>query len=110
VVPFGLTNAPAVFCAMMNRIFGPLLDVCVIAHMDDVVGYSKSIEDHIEHLKRFFKLLTQHCLFLKLVKCTFMQPEVEFCGHIVGVHGLRLTENKIKAMQARPNQQMCGRI
>jgi hypothetical protein len=51
VVPFGLSNAPAVFCAIINRIFGPLLDVCIIAYMDDIIMYSTDIIAHREHLR-----------------------------------------------------------
>jgi hypothetical protein len=73
-----------------------------MAFMDDIIVYSKGIKEHIEHLKWFFELLKQHGLFLKLSKCALLQKEVEFCGHVVGVDGLRLADDKVKAMQARP--------
>jgi hypothetical protein len=70
VVPFGLSNAPAVFCALMNRIFGLLLDICLIAYIDDIIVYSKTREDHHTHLTRFCDRLKQHDMFLKLIKCS----------------------------------------
>ena len=69
VMPFGLTNAPATFQALMNTIFQPLLRKCVLVFVDDILIYSKSLTEHLEHLTQVFNILNQHQLYLKKSKC-----------------------------------------
>ena len=102
VVPFGLTNAPAAFSAMINRIFGDLFDVYVISYLDDIIIFSKSAEDHKRHLTEVFNRMRSHKLFVKLSKCEFMKEEVHFCGHIVGVYGISLDQDKVAAIKQTP--------
>jgi len=73
VMPFGLTNAPATFQALMNTIFQPLLRKCVLVFVDDILIYSKSLTEHLEHLTHVFNILNQHQLYLKKSKCSFAQ-------------------------------------
>ena len=102
VVPFGLANAPAVFCSMMNRIFGQYLDVFLICYLDDIVVYSTTVDEHLVHLGKVFELLETHKLFLKPSKCSFFQDSVTFCGHDITATGIRIAQDKIQAMTARP--------
>ena len=69
VILFGLTNAPAAFMDLMNRIFQPYLDQFVIVFIDDILIYSSSKEDHEEHLRVFLQILREHQLYAKLSKC-----------------------------------------
>lgn len=81
VMPFGLTNAPATFQALMNTIFQPLLRKCVLVFMDDILIYSKTLSEHLEHLHQVFSLLQQHQLYLKQSKCSFAQQSLESWAH-----------------------------
>ncbi|KAI5323243.1 hypothetical protein L3X38_032315 [Prunus dulcis] len=81
VMPFGLTNAPATFCTLMNKVFHPFLDKFVVVYIDDIVVYSNSLEEHLEHLQKVFQVLRENQLYVKREKCSFVQEEVEFLGH-----------------------------
>ena len=71
VMPFGLTNAPAAFMDLMNRIFKEFLDQFVIVFIDDILVYSKSLEEHELHLTRVLQTLKEHALYTKFSKCEF---------------------------------------
>ena len=102
VVPFGLCNSPATFMACMNRIFGALYDNCVIAYVDDILIYSKTVEEHMKHLDQVLGLLAKHSLYAKPSKCTFGASRVEFCGTDVSTEGIQLARNKLEALFAFP--------
>ena len=68
---FGLTNAPAVFIDYMNRIFQSYLDKFVVVFMDDILVYSKTEQEHAEHLRLVLQALRERKLYAKLSKCEF---------------------------------------
>ena len=72
VLPFGLTNAPATFQSMMNDIFRPHLSRFVLVYLDDILIYSKTPEEHIEHVRIVLSLLRKHRFYALKKKCTFM--------------------------------------
>ena len=80
VMPFGVTNAPSQFMHMMNDVLSGYLDVFVLVFLDDILVYSKTVEEHAEHLRKVFDALRKHRLFAKASKCTFLVREVEFLG------------------------------
>ncbi|XP_058766746.1 uncharacterized protein LOC131640358 [Vicia villosa] len=82
VMPFGVTNAPAVFMDYMNRIFQPYLDQFVVIFIDDILVYSRSPEEHVEHLRIVLSTLREKQLYAKFSKCEFWLSEVSFLGHV----------------------------
>lgn len=70
-MPFGLRNAPAIFQRFINDVLRPVLDICVFAYLDDIIIFSKSLNHHIEDVKRVLQLLMDNGLRCKLKKCEF---------------------------------------
>ena len=98
VKPFGLTNAPAVFMDLMNRIFSPYLDRFVVVFIDDILVYSRDETEHAEHLRLVLQILRDKQLYAKFSKCEFWLREVSFLGHVVSASGIRVDPNKISAI------------
>ena len=99
VMPFGLKNAPPTFQRLMNKVLKEYLDDFVIVYIDDILIYSKTYEEHLEHLEKVFERLREANLMIKLKKCKFCMPNVEFLGHIVGRDGLQPDPTKIDKMR-----------
>ena len=70
-MPFGLTNALATFMDLMHRVFQPYLDRFVLVFVDDILIYSKSEEEHEDHLRVVLKALRDHQLYAKFSRCEF---------------------------------------
>jgi len=71
-MPFGLTNASATFCTLLNKVFAPFFDRFVVVYLDDIVIYSKTLEEHVGHLPRVFRTLRDNELYVKKEKCSFL--------------------------------------
>ena len=99
VMPFGLTNAPAIFMDLMNRVCRPFLDKSVIVFIDDILVYSRTIEDHRRHLREVLDTLRKEKLYAKFSKCEFWLREVQFLGHLVGMDGIKVDPAKIEAVK-----------
>lgn len=99
VMPFRLTNAPAVFMDLMNRVCKPYLDKFVIVFIDDILIYSRSKEEHTEHLKAILTLLREDKLYAKFSKCDFWIEKVQFLGHVIDSKGIHVDPAKIEAVK-----------
>ena len=102
VMSFGLTNAPAVFMELMNRVFKEFLDTFVIVFIDDILVYSKSEADHEIHLRKVLTILRAQQLYAKFSKCEFWLSEVAFLGHVVSSKGITVDPAKIEAVMRWP--------
>ncbi|XP_042032774.1 uncharacterized protein LOC121779504 [Salvia splendens] len=102
VMPFGLTNAPSTFQSAMNCIFQPLLRKSVIVFFDDILVYSPTVELHAAHLRQVLSTLADNQFFVKLSKCSFCSPTVDYLGHLITEGHLKADPAKIEAMVAWP--------
>ncbi|KAL0539731.1 hypothetical protein IC582_023947 [Cucumis melo] len=98
VMSFGLTNAPAVFMDLMNRVFREFLDTFVIVFIDDILIYSKTEAEHEEHLRMVLQTLRDNKLYAKFSKCEFWLKQVSFLGHVVSKDGVSVDPAKIEAV------------
>ncbi|GBG86929.1 hypothetical protein CBR_g44383 [Chara braunii] len=99
VMPFGLTNAPATFQATMTNEFRAMLDRFVLVYLDDILVYSRTLEDHLGHLRRVLETLRRAKYKAKRDKCEFVRQELEYLGHFVTPEGISPLSDKIQAIQ-----------
>ena len=102
VLPMGLCNAPGTFMQLMNDTFRDMLDRSVLVFLDDILIFSKTREEHLQHLEAVLARLRDNKLYAKLSKCEFMREEVEFLGHRLGVNGLAVSPDKVSAVRDWP--------
>lgn len=102
VMPFGLSTAPATFQRMMNTIFFDLLDRGVLVYLDDVLIYSKTVEEHVELLDKVFSLLQLNKLYLKEKKCSLFLEQINFLGHVISQNGVSMESGKLEVVQSWP--------
>nr|GFC55152.1 putative reverse transcriptase domain-containing protein [Tanacetum cinerariifolium] len=102
VMPSSLTNAPAVFMDLMNRVFHEFLDKFNIVFIDDILVFSKSKEEHEDHLCTVLQILRQEKLYAKFSKCEFLLSSVTFLGHIVSAEGITMDPAKVEAITKWP--------
>eukprot|EP00923_Selenidium_pygospionis_P042587 GHVN01073599.1.p1 GENE.GHVN01073599.1~~GHVN01073599.1.p1 ORF type:complete len:499 (-),score=36.13 GHVN01073599.1:1844-3205(-) len=99
VMPFGLVNAPMLFQRMMDEVLRPLRYKGVLVYIDDIIIYSKTIEEHKKILCETAKLINSAGLKLNLEKCEFLKEEVSFLGHSISAAGTRPIEENKKKIQ-----------
>lgn len=98
VMPFGLTGAPATFQRFMNDTLRDYLDVFCTAYLDDILIYSKTRSEHIQHVRKVLEKLREAGLYAKAQKCEFLVSETKFLGIIVGKNGIRMDPEKVKTI------------
>nr|AAX92822.1 retrotransposon protein, putative, Ty3-gypsy sub-class [Oryza sativa Japonica Group] len=98
VMSFGLTNAPAFFMNLMNKVFMEYLDKFVVVIIDNILVYSQSEEDHQQHLRLVLGKLREHQLYAKLSKCEFWLSEMKFLGHVISAKGVAVDPETVIAV------------
>jgi hypothetical protein len=102
VLSFGLCNAPSTFQSVMNHTLAPLLGKCVVVYIDDILVFSRTMEEHKEHLAQVLKLLREEHFYCKRSKCSFGKAEVAFLGHVIGHGGVQVDPKKVEVLQRWP--------
>jgi hypothetical protein len=98
VIPFRITNAPAMSICLMNNIYNQYLDKFVVVFIDNILVYSKTEEEHEEHLRITLQMLRKHKLYAKFDKCEFYQKEIQYLGHVISAEGIFVDSEKIKSI------------
>ena len=110
MIPFGLTNAPTTFMELMNREFKPYLDSFMIVFIDDILIYSRSQEEHEQHLPVVLQTLRDSQFYANFSKCEFWLSSVAFLGHVVSVEGIQVDPKKIEAVKNWPRPASATKI
>ncbi|GBG93530.1 hypothetical protein CBR_g73342 [Chara braunii] len=103
VMPFGLTNAPTTFQAAMTTEFRDLLDRTVLIYLDDILVYSRTLHEHLEHLRAVLERLRIAKYKANRDKCEFAQQELEYLGHYVTPQGIRPLADKVQGIEDWPD-------
>ncbi|KAG1924662.1 hypothetical protein F2P79_026017 [Pimephales promelas] len=103
VMPFGLSNSPAVFQALVNDVLRDMVDQFIYVYLDDILIFSSSLQEHVQHVRRVLQRLLENGLFVKAEKCDFHAQSVPFLGYIVSSEGMRMDPEKIKAVVDWPS-------
>ncbi|KAI2666212.1 Transposon Tf2-6 polyprotein [Labeo rohita] len=98
VLPFGLSNAPAVFQALVNDVLRDMVDQFIYVYLDDILIFSRSLQEHVQHVRRVLQRLLENGLYVKAEKCVFHAQSVPFLGYIVSAEGVRMDSDKVQAV------------
>ncbi|KAL0161008.1 hypothetical protein M9458_044733, partial [Cirrhinus mrigala] len=98
VMPFGLANSPSCFQAFVNEVFRDMLNQWVIVYIDDILIYSNSYSEHVQHVRAVLRRLISHQLYAKEEKCAFHQDKVSFLRYIISSEGVAMDERKVEAV------------
>ncbi|KAG8481073.1 hypothetical protein CXB51_025807 [Gossypium anomalum] len=99
VMPFGLTKAPSTFMRLMNHVLSAYIGKFCVVYFDDILVYSRSLDDHLRHLRVVLDVLRKETLYANLKKYTFCSNQVVFLGFVISSQGLQVDQEKVKAIR-----------
>jgi len=102
VMAFGLSGAPTMFLKAMNLTLGPLLRKCVLVFFDDILIFSRSYEEHVQHVRQVLDLLQRDQWQVKMSKCAFAQRQLKCLGHVISGNGVAIDPAKVQAVLEWP--------
>ena len=98
-MPFGISSGPAFFSQLMNKVLQGIQHKFTLSYLDDILIYSKTWDEHLEHIQAVFDRLRDAGLKLKMTKCEFLKQEVKYLGHVISASGVKPDPEKVKAIQ-----------
>ena len=102
VMPFGLTNAPATFQQAMNDVFRDQLGDFVVVFLDDILIYSRTLQDHVQHVRFVLQKLRDNSFYAKHSKCDFFQKSIVYLGHLITENGVEIEPSRIEKVKLWP--------
>ena len=107
-VPFGLAEAPAYFQRLINEV----LTGCTftMGYLDDIIIFSKTEEEHLQHLEEIFERLRQAGLKLKLQKCNFFKKHIQYLGHLISDEGIQPLPEKLESIRKMPTPESAKQV
>lgn len=101
-MPFGLKNAPTIFMRLMDDILWPLTKSFMVVYLKNILIFSESWEEHLQHIRQVLQTLWQHKACANLEKCTFGMSQVQYFGYIIVECSMQVDPTKIQVIQDWP--------